>query len=187
MKERILLIVIVIALVACDRQSRQLGGVAANSASDPAYTTSASVVEKPGPAEIASLMPGYGDEQIDGKALFAAKCSACHQLTGAGMTGVFPPLDGSSYVTGDEARLASIMLYGLQGAINVNGTVYNSVMAPLGSQFSDEEGAAIASYIRSSWSNKAGPVEPSVFAEMRAKWGSRGMFNISELGEDVPG
>jgi len=64
------------------------------------------------------------------------------------------------------------------------GTTYASAMAGLGAQFNDEELAAIATYIRSSWSNSAGPVGAEVLAEMRKKWGTRGPFNIQELGEE---
>ena len=42
----------------------------------------------------------------------------------------------------------------------------------------------IATYVRSSWSNKAGPVDADVFARMRAKYGQRAQFNIKELGEE---
>jgi mono/diheme cytochrome c family protein len=76
------------------------------------------------------------------------------------------------------------MLYGLMGPIHVNGNLYNNVMAPLGGTLKDDELAAIATYIRGAWSNKAAPVGPEVFAAQRTKWGARGMFQIAELGEE---
>ena len=122
---------------------------------------------------------------LGGRRYFKTNCSACHQVTGAGIPGVFPPLDASAYVTGDNLdRLASIMIYGLVGPIKVNGQQYNSAMAGLGATLKDEELAKIATYIRGAWSNKAGEVEPSVFAAMRTKWGARGPFAITELGEE---
>ena len=80
--------------------------------------------------------------------------------------------------------MASIKQYGHSVPINVLGTTYQSAMAPLGAQFKDEELAAIATHVRTSWSNKAGPVDAKVFAAMRQKWGSRGPFAIAELGEE---
>lgn len=133
--------------------------------------------------EIAPILAGDG--VLDGAALYIKSCGACHQPTGAGLPAVFPPLDKSPYVVGDNVeRLASIMLYGLVGPVNVLGTTYSSAMMGLGAQFNDQELAAIGTHVRASWSNKAGPVEAKLFADMRAKWGSRGPFTIQELGEE---
>jgi mono/diheme cytochrome c family protein len=101
-----------------------------------------------------------------------------------GVPNAFPPLVGSAYVVGDNLeRLASIMLYGLIGPITVNGAEYNSVMTPF-NHLSDDELAAIATHIRSSWGNSASAVEPQVFADQRARWGQRGQFRIEELGAE---
>jgi mono/diheme cytochrome c family protein len=133
---------------------------------------------------VRSVLP-QGDEGINGEALFVKSCTACHQINGNGVPGVFPPLVKSPYVIGDNVdRLASIILYGLQGPINVLGTQYNGVMSPWGVNYNDEELAAIATYIRSAWGNQAAPVSATVFSQMRQKWGTRGQFSISELGEE---
>lgn len=50
----------------------------------------------------------------DGAATFAALCAACHQASGAGLPGVFPPLAGSEWVTGKASTLAAIVLHGGQ-------------------------------------------------------------------------
>ena len=90
----------------------------------------------------------------------------------------------SFVITGDNLeRLSAIMIYGLVGPIKVNGVTYNSAMAPLGN-LRDEELAGIATYIRANWSNQAGEVGPEVFAATRTKYGTRGQFKISELGEE---
>ena len=111
-----------------------------------------------------------------------ANCAACHQVTGQGVPGAFPPLAPSEYVTGDNVeRLAAIMIYGLMGPIEVNGVTYNSVMAPLGATLGDEELAAIGTYIRSNWGNSSSPVGADVFAGTRTKYGARGPFQITEF------
>lgn len=103
---------------------------------------------------------------VDGKALFAAQCAACHQASGQGLPGVFPPLDGSEWVQGEPRVLANILLHGVTGEITVKGQTYQGAM-PSFQQLGDAELAALATYIRSSWSNKAEPVEPGLFAQER--------------------
>ena len=76
------------------------------------------------------------------------------------------------------------MVYGLQGPIKVLGKEYNSVMAPLGATLDDEALSDIATYVRSSWSNKASKVSADVITNARKKYGSRSMFNIDELGRE---
>lgn len=169
----------------CHRDEDPIGGKANAPMSTPAYTVGSEAKNYgvPRAAYVADVMPQPAGA-IDGAKLYAATCAACHQVTGAGVPGAFPPLDGSPYVTSAKTdRMASIMLYGLSGPINVKGTVYQSAMPPQG-QLKDAELAAIATYVRSSWSNKAEPVDAAVFAEMRKKWGARGPFNINELGEE---
>ncbi len=103
----------------------------------------------------------------DGKALYAAHCAACHQPTGKGVAGVFPPLDGSEWVAGGERVLANILLHGIDGEIEVLGTTYKGSM-PSFERLSDVELAAIATWLRGSWSNRAAPIEASIFEQERA-------------------
>lgn len=102
----------------------------------------------------------------DGKALFAAHCVACHQASGAGVPGVFPPLDGSEWVSGDPRILSNILLHGVSGEIEVKGTTYKGAMPAFG-QLADAELAAIATWIRGQWSNRSGAIEPAVFEAAR--------------------
>lgn len=185
MKLRILILTLLVSLtvVACERREREQAGVAApenavGEASELAYST------KVAPANVAAVLPA-ASRGPDGQAIYGKVCAACHQSNGQGVPGAFPPLDNSPYVTGPNVeRLASIMIYGLMGPIHVNGTVYNSVMTPQGEILKDDELAAVASYIRGAWSNKASGIETTVFQKVREKYGKRGQFNIQELGEE---
>jgi len=107
------------------------------------------------------------DDQIEaGKALFAGTCSTCHQASGEGMPGVFPPLANSDYIAADPAHVPQVILHGLQGPIKVNGKDYDSIMPPM-SQLTDDEVANIATYVLNSWGNPGGHVTKAQAAEIR--------------------
>ena len=103
---------------------------------------------------------------VDGKQLFAANCVACHQASGQGLPGVFPPLDGSEWVRGDERIVANILLHGIEGEISVAGVTYKGAM-PAFKQLSDAELAAVASHVRGAWSNQSPPLTAALFARQR--------------------
>jgi mono/diheme cytochrome c family protein len=115
---------------------------------------------------IADLRPAASTGAVDGKQVFAGNCVACHQATGKGLPGVFPPLAGSEWVQGDERVVANILLHGINGDLTVAGNTFKGSM-PSFKQLGDAELAAVASYVRSEWSNKAAPIKPEVFAAER--------------------
>lgn len=94
----------------------------------------------------------------DGKAIYDAKCAACHQPSGQGMPGTFPPLAGNKDVTGDAKSVIAAVAKGKSGALTVAGTAYNSSMPAWRGQLSDAEIAAVVTYVRSAWGNKASAV-----------------------------
>jgi mono/diheme cytochrome c family protein len=113
-----------------------------------------------------------------GKPLYLQTCIACHQPTGMGLPGAFPPLVGSDYVTGSPRRLVAILLKGLQGPLTVKGVTYNNIMLALDLQFpiykDDSKVADVANYVRTNFGNAATePITPQLVAEVRAKWASR--------------
>jgi mono/diheme cytochrome c family protein len=103
---------------------------------------------------------------VDGKQLFGAKCAACHQASGLGVAGVFPPLAGAEWVQGAEKVLISILLHGIQGEIEVKGNKYNGAMPAFGT-LTDAEIAGVLSYIRSDWGNQAPPIGAAAVAAQR--------------------
>lgn len=117
-------------------------------------------------ADLSGPVPAAAGAAVDGKALFAAQCAACHQATGQGLPGVFPPLAGSEWVTGEPRVLANILLHGVTGPITVAGKSYEGAM-PAFRQLGDAELAAVASYIRSAWGNQAALLTPEQFAQER--------------------
>jgi mono/diheme cytochrome c family protein len=116
-------------------------------------------------------LPLASNAAPDGKAIFAARCAACHQATGAGIPGAFPPLAKNPNVTGDAKKPITTVVKGAQGAIKVNGATYNGVMqawrgAPP-ALLSNAEIAAVLTYVRSSWGNKASAVTEAQVAAVK--------------------
>ncbi len=90
-----------------------------------------------------------------GSAVFAQNCASCHAATGKGIPGAFPPLAGNPVVTGDPNKLISTVLGGMNGPMAVNGAHFNGAMPAWKDKLSPAEVAAVVTYIRSSWGNKA--------------------------------
>ena len=107
------------------------------------------------------------EEQADGAAVFSGRCAACHQLTGRGLPGVFPPLAASEYVNGDPGRLARLVLRGLTGPVTVAGATFNGAMPAWADQLKDAEVAAVLTYVRSHFGNSAVEVTADVVARER--------------------
>jgi mono/diheme cytochrome c family protein len=113
-------------------------------------------------------------EQLpDGKSVFATTCAACHQATGEGVAGVFPPLAGSEWATGEEAKVIRILLQGVTGPIEVAGETFNGMMPPWGPTMKDADIAAVLTYVRGMWGNKATPITAASVAKIRAATTSR--------------
>lgn len=110
-----------------------------------------------GVAALAAAVPSLAAAQPTGEQLFNDNCSACHQKTGLGVKGAFPALAGDKFVTGAPAVVTATVLVGRGG------------MPAFKSELSDDQLAAIVTYIRTSWGNKASPVKPADVAATRDK------------------
>lgn len=102
-------------------------------------------------AEDPNKVMAHADLVGKGEGVFAQNCMACHQATGKGVAGAFPPLDGSTIVNGPKAEQIALLLNGKPG----------TAMASF-KQLSDTDLAAVITYTRNAWSNKAGDaVQPA--------------------------
>ena len=110
---------------------------------------------------------------VDGAAVYTARCSACHQATGAGVPGAFPPLAASDWVKGADNPLIDIVLHGIQGSLKVGGTAYSGAMPGLKAQLSDAEIAAVISHIRTQWGNSGAAITADNVKARRAATASR--------------
>ncbi|KHG65287.1 cytochrome C biogenesis protein CcsB [Thermus sp. 2.9] len=118
------------------------------------------------------LLGGLALAQADGAKLYA-QCAGCHQANGQGIPGAFPPLAGHvAEILGKQGGreyLIKVILWGLQGQIEVKGMKYNGAM-PAFNGLKDEEIAAILNHIATAWGDdkKVQGFKPFTTAEVKA-------------------
>ncbi|NEU08464.1 cytochrome c [Flavihumibacter sp. R14] len=105
--------------------------------------------------------------RLTGKAIYTQHCMTCHQVDGAGAQNMIPPLIKTDYVLGDKAQLIKILLNGMNGEIKVNGDMYSNEM-PSQAFLTDKEIAAVLTYVRNSFGNKASVVTSGEVKKTRA-------------------
>ena len=117
-----------------------------------------------------------------GRAKYELNCGICHGNDGMGKPAMAPPLAGSEWVnaTGFH-RLAQIPLNGLNGSFQVKGKEWNQPMAPMGANLSDADLAAVLTYIRTSWGNKAGLVSAYDVKTIRAAVAGHPAISAAQL------
>lgn len=133
--------------------------------------TTAKVVEEIYPKHL------KGDELEQyklGKSIYSQDgyCISCHQADGMGLTATnVPPLTKSEWVLEDEKRLIKLTLKGLSGRISVNGKFYRGNVPMMGYEklLNDQELAAVLTYVRNAFGNKASPVSPTTVKSIRAE------------------
>lgn len=109
----------------------------------------------------------------DGRQLFTDYCSTCHQANGAGIANAVPPLSNSHYVQASAKVPVNILLFGITGEIEVNGSAYNGRMPAFGHNLDDEQIASILNYVRDRWGNMDSAIEPGFVAEQRQRFSER--------------
>lgn len=138
--------------------------------------------------EIASTLKG---EELAlfrlGKTIYSKEgyCTTCHQSNGEGLSASgFPPLAGTKWVNGNEERAIKIVLKGLLGQIDVNGKTYPGQvpMTPFEGLLNDKEVAAVLTYVRNSFGNKAPAISPEKVKVVRALVAKqKDIYNVSKL------
>ena len=104
-----------------------------------------------------------------GKTVYLQRCMVCHQADGGGVPKLNAPLDGSTAVNGTNiAKLVKNIVKGLNDRIEIDGELYENAM-PAAADLTDTQIADVLTFIRSSWSNKAGPVTALQVKQIRTK------------------
>jgi cytochrome c6 len=103
--------------------------------------------------------PSRGADTViqEGKKLFEGTCADCHRINGQGLPNKFPALDKNPFVVGDPNKVIDTVLNGRKGKLGQMPTWKDT--------YSDQQVAAIISYVRQAWSNKG----PAVTADMVKK------------------
>jgi mono/diheme cytochrome c family protein len=123
-----------------------------------------------------------------GRAQFKAVCITCHQESGLGIPGIYPPLAGSEWANGSADRVVRIVLFGLKGPVHVGGKEFSAAAMPVFGQvpgsaynWSDERIAAVLSYVRQEWGNKAPAITAEQVSAIREAVGARKEMTEDEL------
>jgi mono/diheme cytochrome c family protein len=104
-----------------------------------------------------------------GQAIYVDNCSACHTESGAGISGLFPPLKANPLVQApDPSDLVLLVLQGGKSAASGHAPT-GTAMPAFGWKFSDKEVAAVLTYIRGSWGNAAHAVSANEVSNIRQK------------------
>jgi mono/diheme cytochrome c family protein len=140
-------------------------------------------------ADVERFQPRSGGDAVvlRGKVLFEQNCALCHNPDGMGKPAQAPPLAGSEWVlTAGVNRLIRIPQVGLAGPIEVKGQVWNLPMAAMGVMYSDDDLAAVLSYIRNAWGNKASLVTAEQVKKVRAELAGRNQpYSPDELKKEA--
>ena len=91
------------------------------------------------------------ESKVAGEEIYQDFCLQCHLTTGAGVSGVFPPLKDSDYLMNNIDKSIAGIKFGLKGEIVVNDEIYDGVMAKQG--LDNEEIADVMNYILNQWGN----------------------------------
>jgi mono/diheme cytochrome c family protein len=145
----------------------------------------ASVFHEPPPSAASTIIEPAGPTD-PGEQVFQTVCATCHQANAQGLAGTFPPLAGSEWLNGDPETPIRIVLGGLSGPVTVKGAQYNSLMPPPPG-LDDDKIAAVLTFVRSHFDNKAAPITKEQVAAVRAALaGHTKPFTADELQAQRP-
>ena len=102
-----------------------------------------------------------GDLIRQGQAVFEDNCAQCHRSNGEGLPATFPALNQNAFVGGDPKPVIVTVLNGRKGCLGK--------MPVWKDKLDDQQIAAVVTYIRQAWSNRAAGVTPAMVAATRGK------------------
>jgi nitrite reductase (NO-forming) len=135
--------------------------------SDEVYRPEGAAIQSVGSAPVQAPAANKAERIARGDRVYHNVCAACHQASGLGIPGAFPPLAGSDFLNADKLRAISVASGGLAGRVVVNGKEFNSQMPALG--LSDEDVANALTWVYSQWGNAGFEVTPAEVKAVRAK------------------
>jgi mono/diheme cytochrome c family protein len=117
----------------------------------------------------AAAIPASDPEMVAGEAIYADECSACHGPDGKGVPYLFPSLAGSSNVRStDPTSLVRVVIEGAR-SVATAGELTGPGMPSFAWKLSDDQAAAVLTYIRNAWGAAAPAVSESQVAQGRKR------------------
>ncbi|MEI8293661.1 MAG: cytochrome c [bacterium] len=104
---------------------------------------------------------------LTGRDIFVTRCTACHQVDGAGIPGNCPPFQGSPRLAGPSDALIRLLLLGQRGPLEQDGQTYKGIMPSWRADLSDEQVADVLNYILTTWSPQARKISKDDVAQVR--------------------
>lgn len=108
-----------------------------------------------------ALAQGPGDATQRGQAVFEDNCAQCHRTNGEGLPATFPALNKNPFVLGEPSPVIATVLNGRKGNLGQ--------MPSWRDKLDDQQIAAVVTYIRQAWSNRAAAVTPAMVAATKGK------------------
>ena len=108
-----------------------------------------------------ALAQGQGDAGQRGQEVFEENCAQCHRANGEGLPATFPALNKNPFVLGEPSPVIATVLNGRKGNLGQ--------MPSWKDKLDDEQIAAVVTYIRQAWANRAAPVTAAMVAATRTK------------------
>lgn len=103
-----------------------------------------------------------------GEKVYKGYCQTCHQANGQGLASVYPPVAASDYIKKNGIKDVALgVLWGRSGKMTVNGKEYNGVMAPIPSNYTDEDVAGVVTYVMNSFGNPGGIITTAEITKLR--------------------
>ena len=109
----------------------------------------------------AALAQGQGGAAQRGQGVFEENCAQCHRSNGEGLPATFPALNQNPFVLGDPQPVIATVLNGRKGSLGQ--------MPGWQDKLDDEQAAAVVTYIRQAWSNRAAAVTAAMVAAAKGK------------------
>jgi mono/diheme cytochrome c family protein len=113
------------------------------------------------PAPESSLLMAFG------QTIYATHCASCHAADGRGMPPAYPPLAGNPSIHMESAvnPIRMVLNGGFPPGTESNPMPYG--MPPFAQSLSDDEVAAVVTYIRAAWGNRGEAVSARQANELR--------------------
>lgn len=186
----VLFLFMIVAIVAGNQLGPMTGGFSFETTNP--FSVAKSGDPRPGGDKEGATLDPFQTAMKKGASGYAV-CGGCHQGSGMGLPGQYPPLAGSEWVLGGTERLIRVVQHGLIGQVTVKGQNYNfpGGMQAFGAGMSAGDFANVLTYIRNTWGNEAPMITKEMVEKVRAEEKRATQWTMAELepfkDKNVPG